>query len=379
MSGSCLSLNPNHWPRRPFVLRWRGLLWLFVALLISAVVACAPARVPPGPGDTEPRLESDRFVAADGLALPLRRWLPDREAWPRPRAVVLALHGFNDYSNAFEDTGAYMAARGLAVYAYDQRGFGAGPHAGLWGGREAMVADLRTASRLLARRHKGVPLFVLGESMGGAVAVLAFTSAAPPPAAGVILSAPAVWARGTMPWYQRATLWLSARLIPWARFSGRGLGVQASDNIEMLRGLGRDPLVIKETRVDAIDGLTDLMSEALAAAGDFKAPSLVLYGEKDEIVPRAPTLRFWRDLPEAARDWQRRALYAEGWHMLLRDLQADRVRADILAWVENFDAPLPSGADLHAEKALAEAAGDIVIGGAEDAEAAGAGAGPKAL
>src|SRR3546814_5012683 len=90
--------------------------------------------------------------------------------------------------------------------------------------------------------------------MGGAVVVAALAGPQPPEAAGAILVAPAVWGRSTMPFHQRAALWLSARLFPSARFSGRGLGIQASDNIEMLRALGRDPLFIKETRVDAIHG-----------------------------------------------------------------------------------------------------------------------------
>ena len=168
----------------------------------------------------------------------------------------------------------------------------------------------------------------------------------------MILSAPAVWARDTMPFYQRGALWLAARLIPWAKFTGEGLGVQASDNIEMLRGLGRDPLFIKETRVVAIEGLTDLMSEALDGGAALKAPALVLYGEKDEVVPPDPTLRFWRSLPEGGES-QRLALYPDGWHMLLRDLQAEVVLADIEAWIAERDAALPSGADIGAPQDLA--------------------------
>ena len=44
-----------------------------------------------------------------------------------PRAVILAVHGFNDYSHAFADFGAYAASQGIAVHAYDQSGFGANP------------------------------------------------------------------------------------------------------------------------------------------------------------------------------------------------------------------------------------------------------------
>src|SRR3546814_3279572 len=60
---------------------------------------------------------------------------------------------FNDYSNAFADSGPALAAQGLEVYAYDQRGFGEAPHRGLWPGVEALTGDLTTAAGLLRQRH----------------------------------------------------------------------------------------------------------------------------------------------------------------------------------------------------------------------------------
>ena len=176
--------------------------------------------------------------------------------------------------------------------------------------------------------------------------------------AGAILVAPAVWGRSTMPVYQRAALWFFSRVIPWGRLSGRNLRIQASDNVPMLRRLGGDPLVIKRTRVDAIDGLVDLMTAALEASARFESPALVLYGEKDEIVPEAQVLRLWRALPPQVDGLQRPALYAEGWHMLLRDLNAEQVYADVAAWIADPAAPLPSGADARAEEALSEPTAD---------------------
>jgi alpha-beta hydrolase superfamily lysophospholipase len=169
----------------------------------------------------------------------------------------------------------------------------------------------------------------------------------------VILAAPAVWARQTMPFHQRAALWLGTRLFPWAQFSGRGLGILASDNIEMLRALGRDPLFIKETRTDTIYGLVNLMDAALQAGPKIESETLLLYGAKDEVVPAEPTFAFWRSLPEAAAARQRFAYYPAGWHMLLRDLQSEVVIADIAAWIREPDAPLPSGAEAQAVAALA--------------------------
>jgi alpha-beta hydrolase superfamily lysophospholipase len=314
---------------------------LLVVAVGAAAGACAPRVMPPGPGAAAPHLTDDVYVTADGFALPLRSWLPDGD----PRAVLLALHGFNDYSAAFDSPARWWAERGLATYAYDQRGFGEAPHRGLWAGTGVMVDDLAEAARLLRARHPGRPLFLLGESMGAAVVMVAMAEGRVPEIDGAILSAPAVWARPTMPGYQRAALWLAVRLIPWADVTGEGVGVQASDNIEMLRGLGRDPLFIKRTRVDALYGLTNLMDAGLAASPRIEGTLFMLYGERDEIVPRAPVLAAWRALPGRDDGRQRMALYENGWHLLLRDLEAETVLADVAAWTEDPAAPLPSGAD----------------------------------
>jgi alpha-beta hydrolase superfamily lysophospholipase len=326
-------------------------------VLLLAAAACAPRLAPPGPGPVAPRLDeiAGDFQARDGTRLPMRAWLPKEAS---PKALILALHGFNDYSHAFAAPGLYLAMRDIATFAYDQRGFGKAPHRGLWPGSDVLRADLVDAARTLRARYPGVPLYLLGDSMGGAVVIAAVTGPEVMPVDGIILAAPAVWARAAMPLPHRVALWIGAHTVPWMDVSGRGLDIQASDNIEMLRALGRDPLVIKETRIDAVHGLVDLMDRALAAAPNLHAPALLLYGEKDEVIPAAPILRLWHDLPAGARENQRRALYANGWHMLLRDLQARVVLDDIAHWIADPRAPLPSGAEAQALARLDAAAAD---------------------
>ena len=76
------------------------------------------------PGATSASYTTPATTSADdGATLPLKSWLPDG----KPKAVILALHGFNDYSNAFKDSGEEWAKHGIATFAYDQRGFGAAP------------------------------------------------------------------------------------------------------------------------------------------------------------------------------------------------------------------------------------------------------------
>ncbi len=324
---------------------------LAALVLILLLPACAAVFRLPGPAVTTARLDHDHWRAADGASLPLRTWLPSG----RVEAVVLALHGMNDYSNAFDGPGRALAAKGVAVVAYDQRGFGRGPYPGYWSSTAAMADDLRTAAALVAARFPGVPLYLLGESMGGAVVMVTVAEQPPPGVKGIILAAPAVWGRQSMSVVERASLWLAYQLAPGWELTGRGLDIQASDNIPMLRRLGRDPLVIKATRVDAIEGLVDLMDQAAAAAPSVRVPALVLYGENDQIIPPEATWRMVERMPDSGRS-QRVALYPHGWHMLLRDLDAATVIDDVAAWINDPAAPLPSGADRHARRALARLA-----------------------
>lgn len=326
---------------------------LTALLFVPLLAACAvPATYPAGPSVTEPHFMDRWFVAGDGIRMTVRSWKPKGAA----RAVIVALHGFNDYSRFFDAPGTWLADRGVLSYAYDQRGFGDGVRRGLWAGTESYVRDLADFVALVRLTHPGLPVYVLGESMGGAVAMAAATGAAEthPVVEGMILAAPAVWGRAAMAWYEKGALWLTAHTIPTFRLTAQGLNIQPSDNIDMLRALGRDWRVIKRTRVETIHGLVGLMDQALAAAPRFREKGLILYGQKDEIIPGNPTFDMVRRLPKDARDRQTFALYKGGYHMLLRDLNAETVWRDILTWIENARAPLPSGADGKAARVLSD-------------------------
>ncbi len=314
-----------------------------VALL--ALAACAPTVVERGAEDTTPRIEETYLVAGDGATLPLRRWLPEGA----PHAVILALHGMNDYAHAFALPAIDWRRDGIAAYAYDQRGFGGALPRGRWAGVEAMTDDLRDALAAVRAEHPGVPVYVLGESMGGAVALAALDDPEGLDAAGLVLVAPAVWGREAMPASYRVGLFLAAHSVPWLEIGSAQVGRRPTDNLWVLREMARDPGVLKATRMDAVWGVVNLMDAALAGADDADLPVLVLYGEKDRIIPRGPTLELIDRLPEKRTSV---ALYEKGWHMLLRDLQGWRVTEDIAAWIGAPAAPLPSGADARDVRAL---------------------------
>jgi alpha-beta hydrolase superfamily lysophospholipase len=156
---------------------------------------------------------------------------------------------------------------------------------------------------------------------------------------GAALLAPAVWARDTQPWYQRWALALAVRIAPSWKPTGESLNIIATDNVDALRAMARDKRVIKETRIDAVYGLTNLMDKALALSPMLATPTLILYGENDEVIPRTPTCRMLSKLDEANLDYTLR-LYPKGYHMLTRDLQSQNVFDDIYSWIDT-SASLP--------------------------------------
>lgn len=324
---------------------------LLILLSMVALSGCAtpfvqPAMVPPS-GFTGPRIEDPAlagtpgvFIVDDAARLPFLRWGPEKAD-----VVIVALHGMSDYSAAFHLAGPAWAEQGIATYAYDQRGFGNSPGRGLWAGEARMTQDLRTVVALVRARHPGATLAVIGESMGGAVAISAFASDSPPAADRVVLLAPAVWGWSSQSLLNRLSLRIAAGLFgdraveppDWALRD-----IRVTDNLVQLVRNGTDPTFIRSTRFDTLSGLVDLMESATRKLGRMQAPVLLMYGARDDVIERRPTRRALvrsGSPPNLQTAW-----YPQGYHLLNRDLQAATVYRDVEAWLRNPAEPLPSGA-----------------------------------
>jgi alpha-beta hydrolase superfamily lysophospholipase len=264
--------------------------------------------------------------------------------------VVLALHGMNDSRDAWEIPAPDFARAGIAVFSPDQRGFGDAPDRGRFASPDVMAEDAATMARDLRRRYPDAKLILMGESMGAAVLMRMAAMPDPPRADGYVLVAPAVWGRAEMNVFMRAGLWLMSGAFPWMTATGSIAHVTASDNRAALVRLSEDPLTIRHTRFDAVRGLVDLMDAALASAPGLHVPVLFLYGGKDELIPPRATAATWRALPRGAD----MAFYPGGYHLLMRDRERAVVIDDVLAWIADPAARLPSGAEQAAAAWLAE-------------------------
>jgi acylglycerol lipase len=318
----------------------RPLLILLAALCLAGCAPIIQHAGVPGADFTGPKITDDAFYSFDGAKLGLKHWdPPGQEPW----AVIVGLHGINDYSNAYHLAAPYWANQGIATYAFDQRGYGRSPHRGVWPGEVLMTEDLRTFCVLVRQRYPHAILVVAGISMGGAVAIDAFASDRPPTADRLVLLAPAVWGWSTQPLPYKTALWLVAHVTPRLDVEPPDFiatTVHASDNIDELRAMGRDRLMLWGARADALYGLVNLMQDASTGVARIKTPTLYLSGAHDELVPASAMLKAVHRLPAADRT----AYYANGWHLLLVDHQAPVVWADVASFIRDPAAPLPSGA-----------------------------------
>jgi len=320
-----------------------------VALVMLS--ACAPTVRPTVSGNGSagngsahaPTLTPDRFVAADGTSLPVTVWpaAANKSEGGKPKAVILGLHGFGDYRKAWDEPAEIWAKNGITTYSYDQRGFGGSPTRGRWPGTDALVDDAKAMISLLRARYPGVPIYLAGESMGGAVALVAEDQGAQ--IDGLILLATALRSRDTFGPVATAGLYFFAHTIPWFPSGPTSIDYKPTDNPKTLEKLRNDPQMLRQARLDMGYGLVNLMDAARESATRVHVPYLMLHGLGDRIIPQQPVKAAIEVMPR--RPDSKLAFYKEGYHLLLRDKEGKTVAADVAVWIANHDAPLPSGAE----------------------------------
>jgi alpha-beta hydrolase superfamily lysophospholipase len=303
----------------------------YLLLLATLLAGCGPKTLPAGAPVMAPHVAGGALVARDGARLPVRRWTATSPA----KGAIIALHGYTDYSAAFEQLGPWLASQGYDVLAYDQRGFGEAPHPGIWAGTESLSADLEDAILVVRQQHPELPLYVLGESMGGSVAMVAAARMAGPPD-GLILAAPGV--RDELPWrgFWDVAIWLGAHAAPGYTVDVDRNGPSPLTPDSALR-LRDDPLVIHRIRADSYQGLIQLADRASAAAVMIEVPVLMLYGGEDGLVRKVSIDAAIRAIPGP----KTLLVYQGAPHLLLHWQQHDAVWQDLLQWLgtQGLDGP----------------------------------------
>ncbi|TMM01247.1 MAG: lysophospholipase [Actinobacteria bacterium] len=260
-----------------------------------------------------------------GIRLYRQSWLPDGP----PRAVVVIAHGAGEHSGRYAHVAVRLVDEGYAVYALDHRGHGRseGPRAVI-DRIDNAADDLDRLIMLAASEQPGVPLFLLGHSMGGTISVR-HAMAHQDRLTGLILSAPLAALEAASPVTRLVARVLSA-LTP-------SLGLFAVDP-ELV---SRDPDVVKEYETDPLVHHDRLPARTIAelasavesfpeAAGAITVPTLIMYGSGDHLVPPAGSMMLNDRI--GAPD-KKLNTYDGLYHEILNEPEQDAVMDDLCSWL----------------------------------------------
>jgi alpha-beta hydrolase superfamily lysophospholipase len=265
------------------------------------------------------------FTGSGGVRLFRRTWRPATAA----RGVVINLHGLGDHSGLYPALVDHLAARGFVVHAPDLRGNGRSP------GQRAYIArwdefreDLGALVTLVRREEGDLPLFLLGNSMGGLI-VLDYALRYPDGLRGVIAAAPPL-GRLSVPPPLMALGRVMSRL--WPRFSIK-TGMDLS-------GLARDPAVRETVLADPLfhrygtarlsTEVVRTIAEVQAAAPRFPVPLLILHGSSDRMVPPEGSRAFMARVGHPDHELRE---YPGSYHVLFADLDREQVLGDLERWI----------------------------------------------
>ncbi len=289
-----------------------------------------------GPALSPNQYREGTFAGSDGQALYYQAWVsgdrgPFGSAQGRHRAVLVNLHGLGDHSGLYPTIAGHFPSRGIAVYAYDMRGNGRSPgqraYLRSW---EEYRGDLQAFLVRVREWEPGLPVFVLGHSLGGLV-VLDYALHRPDGLSGAIAAAPPLGRLGVP-----APLMALGRIMSrvWPRFSLE-VGMDLS-------GLARDPAVMSTVLADPLfhrRGTARLSTEVTAAivrvqarAASLSVPLLILHGAADRMVPPDGSREFFSKVRCPDRELRE---YPGAYHGLFADIGYQEVLADVERWLED--------------------------------------------
>jgi len=253
--------------------------------------------------------------------------------------IILAVHGYNDYSNSFKLPARYLSKNNIFTFSFDLDGFGKNDNFGFWYPLEVHKKVIKKQLLELKKQYPQKKIYLLGESMGGAIVTSLMTHEKELPIEGAVLVAPALWNFSEKNFFKSLFMFLISRSFPNLKIDSKGwVEVKASDNQEVLKELSQDKYFIHRPNLKSLYGIIELMDESYKDAKKFfSQPSyntLVVIPIKDEIVPRKPLIELLEKTKVKSYDFfSEFIIFESSYHMILRDMKGNNVTEEIKKWI----------------------------------------------
>ncbi len=255
------------------------------------------------------------------------------------KIIILAIHGYNDYSNSFKLPGEYLSKNNIYTFSFDLDGFGKNDNFGFWYPLEVHTRVIKEKILKFKKHYPEKKIFLLGESMGGAIVTSLMTHEKDLPIDGAILVAPALWNFSEENFFKSLFMSLISKSFPNFKVNSKGwVEVKASDNQKILKELSEDKYFIHHPNLKSLNGIIKLMDQSYNDAKTFfSQPSydtLVVIPLKDEIVPRKPLIELLETTKIKSYEFSSNfIIFESSYHMILRDMKGDNVTEEIKKWV----------------------------------------------
>ena len=269
------------------------------------------------------------FITRDGHTLAVQDWpLP---AGQTPRGVVLLVHGLGEHVGRYDHVARALGAWGFAVRGYDH--WGHGESHGLPGSLPSdtrLLDDLAEVVDATRGQHaSGVPLILLGHSLGGLV-VGRFVALGLRPVDALVMSSPALDAG--MNAFQKLLVAVLPALLPDLRV-GNGLNARyISHDPAVVQAYQHDPKVHDRISARLARFIAEGGPATLAAAPQWSVPTLLLYAGEDKLVRPAGSRQFAATAPAGVV--QSRCFEAM-YHEIFNERDATPVFDALKAWLDD--------------------------------------------
>ncbi|HET9258249.1 MAG TPA: alpha/beta hydrolase, partial [Pseudonocardiaceae bacterium] len=272
------------------------------------------------------RYEQGRRIIATGRSGYWQAWVPPEPA----RAVVVVVHGLHEHSARYAHVGTRLAGAGFAAYAADHRGHGRsdGQRANIE--RMALIqADLRSFVRFAAGRHHDLPVFMVGHSLGGLIALRYTIDHGADTLAGLVVSGPAVIATAGSALARKLGGALSA-LVPNLGVAALGADQKISRDPEVVRAYREDPLVY-QGKIKARTGAEILaaMESLPQALPRLTVPLLVLHGTEDQICSLTGSAMVLERVSSPDKTLRQ---YPGLYHEVFNEPEREAILTDLISW-----------------------------------------------
>jgi alpha-beta hydrolase superfamily lysophospholipase len=270
----------------------------------------------------------------DRTAIFWQSWLPGSY----PKAALLFVHGLAEHSGRYRLPIEYLTPLGYACYGLDLRGHGQSEglrvHVHSF---DDYLADIAAVLREIRERHPGLPIALVGHSMGGLVAIR-FALAEPHQINAVVISSPAlaVHPNGAPPRHLVRIARLLSLLWPTCLFPSRLDSSGISKDPDVVKAYDEDPQVSRKVSARWYTSCLAAQREAFGRAGLLRLPMLLMQSGADRLVDPQATQRF-ADLapPELVSFYTWPGLF----HEMFNEPERLRVFQLVESWLDNWLAP----------------------------------------